>query len=194
MAKDKPAPEKPALRQPIDWEAVCRDFRAGMLSVREVGTLYHVSHVSIIRKARKEGWTRDLTKRVREAVTRKVTTDAATVGSEDKIIEEAADRALAVIRKHRTSISSLAETETKLLKELHTAPKKLWIGQYQGRIIQKVVAIAVTERSAALLSLAGVLERRIKLERQAFGISDGPSGDDDIKEIPIIFDSAGEKQ
>ncbi len=186
------------LRQPIDWEAVYRDFRAGILSVREVGALHHVSHVSIIRKAQKHGWVRDLSKRVRDEITRKVATSSTTkitVVDEEQIIEEAASQALAIIKKHRVAIAKLDDAKTKLVKELHNRPTKLWVGQYQGKIITKVVGIAVTERATALLALAGVEERRIRLERQAFGIADEANpGGERITEIPIVFDSAGEKQ
>ncbi|MBM5575819.1 hypothetical protein [Deefgea sp. CFH1-16] len=44
----------------FDLECIEADFRAGILSLREIGTKHGLSHVNISRKANKEGWTRDL--------------------------------------------------------------------------------------------------------------------------------------
>ena len=185
-----------ASRKDIDWEAIQREYRASILSVREIAGMYGISHVAILKRAKKEPeeWKRDLTKRVQAALARKLVTakvtSKITIADEETIIEEAADRALVVIKRHRRSIAKLDDTKAKLLKELHNNPKKLWIGQFQGKILTKQVSIAVTERATALLALAGVEERRIKLERQAFGINDGPPEDGKITEIPIVFDAA----
>jgi len=187
-----------APKKDIDWEAIQREYRAGILSVREIATMHGVSHTAINKRAKKDSkhWQRDLTKKIQAAVARKLSIPVSkkkkqvSIADEETAIEEAADRALAVIKRHRVSIMKLDDTKVKLLKELHNNPKKLWIGQFQGRVITKVVSIAVTERATALLALAGVEERRIKLERQAFGINDGPPEDGKITEIPIVFDAA----
>jgi len=43
----------------IDWEAIEKEYRAGMLSIREVARRNSVDHAYLIRTAKKEGWTRD---------------------------------------------------------------------------------------------------------------------------------------
>lgn len=39
-----------------DWESVEREYRAGVLSVREIGKAAGVSHVAVLKKAKREGW------------------------------------------------------------------------------------------------------------------------------------------
>ena len=56
-------------RRSIDWEAVHREYRAGQLSVREIARQFgNIAESGIRRKAKAEGWKRDLTHRVREKV------------------------------------------------------------------------------------------------------------------------------
>jgi len=177
-------------KKTIDWEAIQREYRAGILSVREIASMYQISHAAILKRAKKdpENWKRDLTKRIQAAVTRKLVTNMVTAADEDSVVEEAAGRALAIIKQHRKCIAKLDEAKAKMLKELHGNPTKLYLAQFQGRIISKKVGIAVTERASALLALAGVEERRIKLERQAFGITDDAKPDGEkITEIPLLF-------
>ena len=161
--------------------------------------MFGISHARIIQQAKKfpEEWKRDLTQRVRDIIQRKIITSPVTTeGDEDSIIEAAADRALEVIKRHRTSIARLAEAETKLLEELYNNPQKIWVGQYQGKIITKKVGIASTEVATALHALAGVQEKRIRMERQAFGIPDDAKPTEDpitgIIITPIASINGGE--
>ena len=53
MKKNKPTD--------IDWETIENEYRAGMLSIREVARRNGVDHAYLIRTAKKKGWSRDLT-------------------------------------------------------------------------------------------------------------------------------------
>ena len=44
----------------VDWESIERDYRAGLLSVREIAAAQGVSHTAIQKRAKVEGWDRDL--------------------------------------------------------------------------------------------------------------------------------------
>jgi hypothetical protein len=48
----------PKENKPIDWEGVEKDYRAGVMSVRDIGRWYSVSHTAINKKAKAEKWTR----------------------------------------------------------------------------------------------------------------------------------------
>ena len=80
-----------------DWEAIERAYRAGQLSVRALAEKFGVSHPAVSKRAKKEGWQRDLTEQVRAAVKRKVTKAVTTkdnhsdVVTDAEIIEEAAE-------------------------------------------------------------------------------------------------------
>lgn len=56
-----------------DWEAIESAYRAGSLSVRAIGEKHGVNHATILKRANKEGWQRDLTEKVRAATKAKVT-------------------------------------------------------------------------------------------------------------------------
>ncbi len=68
-------------------------------------------------------------------------------------------------------------------------PTKLYIGQYQGKTVEKIIGITVTERASALQALAGVQHKRIQLERQAFSIPDGTQPSENEKSAAEYSDS-----
>lgn len=43
-----------------DWDAVEKDYRAGLLTDRQIGEKYGVSHASVHQQAKKRGWARNL--------------------------------------------------------------------------------------------------------------------------------------
>jgi hypothetical protein len=45
--------------KPIDWAGIEKDYRAGVMSIREIAKWYGVSHTAINKKAKAEGWTRE---------------------------------------------------------------------------------------------------------------------------------------
>ena len=47
-----------------DWEAIESAYRAGVLSVRELAGKYGISHQAISKRAKKDGWERDLKAKV----------------------------------------------------------------------------------------------------------------------------------
>ena len=58
-------------KQP-DWEAIHGLYRAGLLSVRAIAERHGISDTAIRSRAKKNGWQRDLTDRVRQAAKAKV--------------------------------------------------------------------------------------------------------------------------
>jgi hypothetical protein len=56
----------------IDWEAVERDYRTGKNTTRELGAKHGCTHGAFVQRARKHGWTQDLTKAIRQATDAKV--------------------------------------------------------------------------------------------------------------------------
>ena len=56
----------------IDWEQVECDYKAGIKTIRAIGRQYGVSHKVIITKAKRLGWERDLTDKIRLAAKTKL--------------------------------------------------------------------------------------------------------------------------
>jgi predicted DNA-binding protein YlxM (UPF0122 family) len=175
-------------RKIIDWEGIEQDYRAGQFSLHEIAKKHEITHQAISIRAKRKGWKRDLSRQVKKRLAEKLVTDV--VGrpaTEEEITEAAAQRAVELIKLHRKDIANLQEQEQKILAELGDNPTKLWVGQYQGQVIEHVVGIAVTERASALQALASVQHKRIALERQAYGIDDDGRRPDHIEELNITF-------
>ena len=186
-------------RHKYDWEAIWVDYRAGIISVREVARKHNIDHAYLLRKAKELGVERDLTAKIKQAAkiklakravkkpTKKVTKKSpkhvenpVTTQDANQIIEEKSDELLEIQILHRRDIRALRNEEQRLLAELGDDPKKLWVGQYKGEIVTKEFKIAVTERASALQSLASAMHKRIVLERRAYGLEDG---DDDFSDL-----------
>lgn len=54
-----------APRKNIDWEKVEAEYRAGRLSLREIGATFGCSDTAVRKKAKREGWKRDLAARIK---------------------------------------------------------------------------------------------------------------------------------
>lgn len=159
-----------------DWECVEREFRAGKLSIREIARGCGVSDTAIRKKAKREGWMRDLSAKIDEEVRNKLVRAEVrkekNLATEREIIEAAAGRSIEILTIQRADIEALRVHEERLLEMLANNPTKLFIAQYQGGIVESVVGLTVTEQAATLSTLASVRERRINLERQAYNIND----------------------
>lgn len=51
--------KKPNNNKPIDWVGVERDYRAGVMGVREISRWYGVSDTAVHKRAKTEGWIRE---------------------------------------------------------------------------------------------------------------------------------------
>ena len=169
----------------VDWEAVERDYRAGVLSIREIGRLNGVSEGAIRKKAKGEGWQRDLTARVAEKVrTELVRSEVRTANhqTEKEIIEVAAATVVQVVREHRGRIkqgNQLVELLTNQLIdvagkreefeaaiELETADDKTI--ERRARLMK---AVSLGAHASIAVNLANATKTWVGLEREAFGIA-----------------------
>lgn len=170
-----------ATKQP-DWEAIESAYRAGLLSVRAIAERYEVSHVAIAKKAKKEGWQRDLSEKVRKAVNAKVTkavTSAVTTDgyqskavTEEQIIEDASNEGAAVILAHRAGLVRWRAISDKLCDALTVLP---------------VVPENLGDFSRALNAGVDAQLKVIKGERQAYNL-DTDEGSKTVNDLSDIMD------
>lgn len=117
---EKPAPTTP------DWERIEAEFRSGIMSLREIAQAHPgTNHVAIARRAKKQGWTRDLSKKVQARAEALVTEKAVTPAETERraVTEretvEANAQAIANVRlAHRGDISKGRGIVVKLMAEL----------------------------------------------------------------------------
>ncbi|WP_448206480.1 hypothetical protein [Azospirillum sp. sgz302134] len=183
-----------AERKPTDWEAIEREYRAGQLSVSEIGRQYGVSHTAINKKAKSQGWTRNLAERVREEVSARLVSDGVSAANARETVELAAARGVEIVRSHRQDIASGRKMVSLLMKELETAT--VHIDDIEEVIEEETaddsngkrrammqMAVALPSRAKTIASLSMAMKNLIGLERQAFNLSDGP--DDEKKGVTI---------
>lgn len=173
-----------------DWEAIEREYRAGQLSVREIGRVHKVSHTAINKRAQAEKWPRDVSRRVRQEITSRLVSAGVANDAQDGNSETATERGVAVVLSHRQDISrlrALSQILTDRLEEYLTCvpPKNVKPGTADS-MNRMLGASNIMER------LSRIRARLIPLERQAFNLDselpDEGAGSDN--ELTIHFVSA----
>ena len=183
-------------RAPIDWEKVEREYRAGILSLREIGEANGCSHVAVTKHAKADGWQRDLNAKIQakadalvnKAAVTKEGTAAAFVKDRDAV--EAGALAIARIRiEHRTDITRMRTLVLALLRECETLTGQNTVFEELGEILRNpsdkgtdrlneayTKVISLPHRIKGVKELSETMKILIGLEREAYGLS---SGDND---------------
>ena len=161
----------------INWPAIEIDYRAGVKSLRVLAAEYGISHGAINKRARRDGWSRDLSARIAER-TREMVSRAA-VSAEDTAVSRAAEKAVVeanatlqadIILAHRTDIQAARALVVSMLGELDAA------GQAREEL-------SLSSRAVIVDKLSGALSRLVALEREAFGLNRGEVAQDPIDEM-----------
>ena len=181
-----------AKKKLIDWEAVELHYRAGIRSLKDIGAEYGVSDAGIIKRAKRDGWERDLRAKIQAKAEAKVSASlvSAEVSAQTKVAErqviEAAATAVADIRlAHRHDIRRARTLTNALLNELEqqTDPNTLAMLQELGELLRReddngndrrndlyTKVISLSERSKTMKTLADSLRVVVDMERTAFGM------------------------
>ncbi len=193
------------VKQP-DWEAVERDYRAGILSVREIASSFGISHTAIQKRAKANGWERDLKAKIKakadalvakQEVANQVASER--LATEREIIEVNAGAIAGVRLAHRGDIARSRRLTNMLLDELEAMTEERGtlrelIDQLKDDedvptamldLAQKMAALP--NRSKIMKELSETLKTLIGLERQAYSldaeIGDKKLSDDLLREI-----------
>jgi hypothetical protein len=169
----------------IDWELVERDYRAGLKTLRQIGSERGVSHVAIQKRAKTYGWTRDLSERIQARARYKVTKSAATRAryheslqtkaarmSDTQVVEQYSDIVAAVDEIQREDVRKAIDNTRAQLQELATLgdsqfrSRLEWLGQVMDESGPTesggFKADKVNELYRYVISLAG----RIKMSKE----------------------------
>lgn len=191
-----------------DWEAIESAYRAGLMSIREIASLHGITHGAINKRAKRDGWERDLKAKIKakadalvskREVSTKVSTETAT---NERILIEANAEVIANVRmEHRGDIRRARAITNALFDELGAecsdvaALEKLGELMFEpddkgqdklNEIYHKL--ISMPERVKSVKALSEALKNLIGLERQAYDI-DGPEGDNSVKQLSDLMDS-----
>ena len=194
---EKPAP---------DWERIEVDYRAGVMSLREIAAANGITHGAINKRAKRDGWCRDLAAKIKakadelvskQAVSTAVSAEKAV--TERQIIDANAQRIADIqgghkataARIHRFGLTLLAELETQTVKveDLEKLGELLRSEDENGRdqlndLYRKI--ISTPSRVDSGKKVSETLKNAVVLERQAYGL-DKQRDDEPPGEITITF-------
>ena len=182
-----------------DWTLVEKDYRAGLLSDRQIGEKYGVSHGSVQQQAKKRGWSRNLIGRsiakaeeklAREELATKLASETK-VASEKELVDSTSDVLVEVMRGHRSDSARLRSVVTALLSKVETIINETELFEQIGVLccnpdekgIDKInelyhKVISLPSQTDTTKKLAETMKILIELERKIFKID---VGDDPIE-------------
>lgn len=177
-------------KQP-DWERIEADYRAGILSLREIASDQNISEGAIRKRAKRDNWARDLSEKVRsraEELVRKaeVRSEVRTeTRIDERVLIEAGAEAIAAvklahradIRRYRYLVNQLLselEEQTGNLDDFHKLSELLADPEAERDRLDDVYrkVISLPSRTKTMKDLADTLKTLIALERESYNIAD----------------------
>ena len=177
-----------------DWERIEADYRAGVLSIREIAASQGITDTAIRKRAKKEEWVRDLAERIQAKADALVRTAqvrsevrAESAISERELISSNAETVATVKLTQRRDISRARTLAMSLLGELEAQTVDIALFEELGEILRseddkgqdkrndiynKVISSA--GRIDGMKKLADTIKTLVGLEREAYGISAAP--------------------
>ena len=177
---------------PADWERIELDYRAGIKTLRQIADENGITHGAINKRAKRDGWERDLGVKIqakadalvsKAAVSSEVSTD--TKVRERAVIDANAQAVADVRLAHRRDIQRARRVTNTLLDELEkqTDPDTLVLLGELGEMLRQPddngqdrlndlyhKVISLSERSKTMKTLAESLQKLVDMERTAFGM------------------------
>lgn len=214
-APQAPGGAAPAPRPEVDWERIELDYRAAIKTLRQIAEEHGITHGAINKRAKRDGWERDLTEKIKAKADALVSKAAVStqVSKESKLAErqvvDANAHAVADVRLgHRRDIRRARSLTNALLDELEreTDPETLKHLQSLGALLTNAdekggrdrlnelyqAILSLPERSKTMKVLAESLQKLVDMERTAFGMDKvdpigSGSGEGGIARIAVEF-------
>ncbi|MCO5338609.1 hypothetical protein [Delftia tsuruhatensis] len=182
----------PGPRSP-DWERIELDYRAGIKTLRQIADENGITHGAINKRAKRDGWERDLSQKIqakadalvsRAAVSSQVSAD--TKVRERAVIDGNAQAVADVRLGHRKDARRVRQLTNRLMDELEQQTDPATLAKLQelaaavvapgekpgrdryGELLEAVISLP--ERSKTLKVLAESLRIVVDMERTAFGM------------------------
>ena len=176
-------------RSDIDWERIERLYVAGQMTIRQIAEECNVTHQSITKKAKAEGWQRNLDDAIKTRTKAKIAQiDIAHIVEQSaqenaqqsartlkRAIEEASDVAAGTIVRHRADIRLCTERA----KEIEAM-----LDDHMQRAGDLADVVKATQAFKALVDARAKL---IDKEREALGIQSGEKDPGDSMNLEVKF-------
>lgn len=175
-----------------DWERIELDYRAGIKTLRQIADENGISHGAINKRAKRDGWDRDLSKKIQSRadalvskalVSNSVSKESKT--SERQIVDANATKIADVQLGHRKDIQRKRSIVARLMDELEAqvGPENAALLADLGEMMRSPDdagqdklndlyrrVISLPERAKTAKTLAETLRITVDMERQAFGM------------------------
>ena len=183
-----------AVKDQADWERIELDYRAGVLSLREIASMHGITHGAINKRAKRDDWTRDLNAKIRAKaeslvskalVSKEVSRES--MVTERQIIDAGAQRIAQVKKEHRHDIQRSRAVIASLLDELELTcgPDNAALLADLGEIMRSEddngqdkrndlynKLLSMSGRVKTMKDLGDSLKTMIGLEREAYSLDD----------------------
>lgn len=166
-------------KDPIDWEAIERDYRLGQLSAQELGRRHSVPASTITRKAKRDKWVKDFSEEIK-ARTKAGLVEIAKQQAQQHAtacntalrdgIEVAVSMNVAIIRQHQTGIRSNADRLERMT------------AKFDALVATAADLNEIAKAAGSFESIVRTQKTLVGLERQAFGIEDTKSQENTYEE------------
>jgi hypothetical protein len=188
----------PERRKPeIDWEAIERDYRAGLMTLRQIADEHGVTHGAINKRAKRDFWERDLAAKVqaradalvsKQMVSKEVS--KAALVTERQVIESNAQVIADTILNQRADVQAGMKIVASLMSELTAicGPEKSQELETLGLLMRSEndsgvdklndlyrLVISLPERSKTAKTLTEALRNLIELQRKILKLDEDPA-------------------
>ena len=193
-------------KQGVDWERIELNYRAGIKTLRDIASEHDISHVAINKRAKRDGWIRDLTAKIQakaaELVNRSLVNKSVT--KEQKILESEIVTANAVNNatieiKQRADVTFGRGVINSLMQELKEQIDKRVELVDLGEMMrnpdvygndklndQYMKMVSFGGRVDSAKKLADANKVQVELERRVYKLDTDPFGDVDKKARVIL--------
>ena len=185
-----------------DWELIEKEYRVGQLSLRQIADKHGLkSHGAITNRAKRYGWTRDLSDEVRTRIKSELNrrvkgddvseSDASVSTSpthdpkaeDEKTIQEAVQRGLELIEIHQKTankqrsilqtLNSLLDSRLSIVKEITSKEDLLKrLKEKNGKGLDVLLIEDMKAISIIIRNSAQALNQLTEIERKAYNIDD----------------------
>lgn len=192
-AQPQPDEKKGKGKAAVDWERIEADYRAGILSLREIASANgNVTEGAIRKRAKRDDWSRDIANKIKaraDDLVRKAEVRSEVrkenAGSEKSVIEANAEAIVSVRLSHRSDIRTGRELVRGMLEELRAQSVDPALLEELGEMMRnpdergvdklndvykKVIGFGGRVDNVKKLSEA--LKNLIALEREAYGLAE----------------------
>ena len=178
------------------WDQIQAEWLAGQLSLSDISRTYGPSRSTIRAKAKRFNWPPrgSLVDQVRKEIRSQLLDEEGAPGSAppieaDEIIETAAKRGVAIVRRQRKLLAQLlgvAGGTLKELKEMQLITRET-LEKSPTKARSQLVAALTKAKLDGMRAVSQVLSQAIPLERQAYSLDDDKGGTVAIKYVAPAY-------